>query len=244
MKKNKKKTPLIALAILLMVGVVGGTIAYFTSNASFVNKFKTGRYETELTEQFTSPEAWTPGTETEKLVTIKNIGEVPVVARVSYEESWETKDGLSPSLTIDYNGSTERTVLINGIDSTKWEEKEENGKKYYYYNEVIQPGSAEIKFMDSVTFNEHVDSGMEEYTIYTYADVDGTNEITITVNKGEEMTPEEKASIENKVMKKQVKKTRSAETGYAGATYNLTINIETVQYDGYKKVWNTTKEIA
>ena len=65
---NNKKA-LIALALVALVGVVGGTFAYFTSNATFTNEFTTGTYSTSVTEEFVSPDNWTPGTTTTKKIT-------------------------------------------------------------------------------------------------------------------------------------------------------------------------------
>ena len=49
MEQKKNRKPLIAIALALLVGLVGGTIAYFTSEATFSNQFKTKPYSTEIT---------------------------------------------------------------------------------------------------------------------------------------------------------------------------------------------------
>lgn len=274
MKTNKK--PLIALAVLAMVGIVAGTIAYFTSTAEFPNVFRTKTYNTELTEEFKSPEDWTPGTTTKKLVEIKNTGNIPLVARVSYTELWEPIEGAPLSNTLE-DGTP--VVSLNGIDGTKWtlrEETLEDGtkKNYYYYNDIIAPaeeGKAPeaVKFMDSVTFNENVNIDYDETTVETYATTeDESDAVTVTITKDDEentiyvfkskdgsviatetvaknaeLTTEQKAPISGKKLIKQTKKYESKKDGYAGATYTLTIKIETVQADKYKEAWKTTIEI-
>ena len=48
--KNKK--PIIALGALAIVGLIAGTIAYFTSEATFDNVFTTAVYKTKSEETF------------------------------------------------------------------------------------------------------------------------------------------------------------------------------------------------
>ena len=52
--KNKK--PIIALGALAVVGLIAGTIAYFTSEVEFDNVFTTATYKTKSTEVFNSPQ--------------------------------------------------------------------------------------------------------------------------------------------------------------------------------------------
>ena len=83
--KNKK--PIIALAILAGVGLVGATIAYFTSEVTLDNVFTTATYKTKTTETFSSPTDWLPGTTTAKTVVTENEGTIPVVVRASLAEN-------------------------------------------------------------------------------------------------------------------------------------------------------------
>lgn len=73
-------------AIIALVGIVGATFAYFTSSATLSNEFKTGTYSTSVTEEFVSPDNWTPGTTTKKKVNVTNNGSVNVAVRTSYTE--------------------------------------------------------------------------------------------------------------------------------------------------------------
>ena len=81
--------------------------------------------------------------------------------------------------------------------------------------------------MDYVTYNPKVDINFDEVTTYTYTD-DTTSTGT---------TP-----VEGKTVKKITKKYTSEESGYAGATYTLTITIQTVQYDAYESHWGVTRD--
>ena len=61
-----------SLIALLLILVVGATIVYFQSSASFENVFNTGTYKLVTTEVFESPDNWAPGQEIPKTITIKN----------------------------------------------------------------------------------------------------------------------------------------------------------------------------
>lgn len=90
MKKTNKKSSLALTALLglLVVGLVGGTFAWFTDKADFENKFQTGDFSDEIWEEFVPEENWTPGATVDKKVFVKNTGDVPIVARVKFDESW------------------------------------------------------------------------------------------------------------------------------------------------------------
>ena len=150
MEQKKNRKPLIAIALALLVGLVGGTIAYFTSEATFNNQFKTKPYSTEITETFVSPDNWTPGTTTDKTVIAKNTGDVDVAVRVSYTEEW--KDASNNPLSLTTDGVT--AAVINFADDldSKWT----HDGNYYYYKTKLTKNQSTTSFIQSVTFNEDV----------------------------------------------------------------------------------------
>ena len=86
---NKKITTIfILVSLFILLGIIGFTIAYFTSSTDFENEFNTGLYQTTATEVFESPQNWMPGDETPKTLTITNTGNVDVKARVCIQEEW------------------------------------------------------------------------------------------------------------------------------------------------------------
>ncbi len=109
MEKKTNKKPLIAIAVLAIIGIVGGTFAYFTSTATFQNIFQTATYKTVSTETFVSPTDWAPGTTTDKTLTVYNEGSIPVGVRVCYVGSWSSGSTLKASL-----------VTVNRANTDKW----------------------------------------------------------------------------------------------------------------------------
>ena len=176
MKKTNKKMPIIAIAALAIIGIVGGTIAYFTSESVFPNVFKTKKVETEFTEEFTPPEDWGPGDEAAKLVKVTNTSDIPLAVRVSYTEEWVSSNGTKLPNTIEVDGETQRVVNIHMTDAANWIKvgtednvKGEEVKTWYYYNKALKKGET-ATFMDKVTFNKNVNIEFDEAITYTYSD--------------------------------------------------------------------------
>ena len=147
------KKSLVALALVALVGIVGGTFAYFTSSAKLTNEFTTGTYSTSVKEEFVSPDNWTPGTTTKKKVNVTNNGSVEVAVRATYTEKWTAKDGTVLSGT--RNGEKVAQFTI-GSD---WELATDG---YYYYKGILTSGQTSSDFISSVTFNPNFE--LEEGT--------------------------------------------------------------------------------
>ena len=140
---NKKS--LIALALVALVGIIGGTFAYFTSTATLNNTFTTGTYSTSVTEQFVSPDNWTPGTTTQKKVNVTNNGSVDIAVRAKYTEKWLAADNTTV-LSVKRKGEQVAQFAI-GSD---WEKATDG---YYYYKGILTNGQTSSDFISSVTFN-------------------------------------------------------------------------------------------
>ncbi|MBQ9318590.1 MAG: hypothetical protein IJR82_03050 [Bacilli bacterium] len=153
MKQNKN---LIILLLVAVIGIVGVTIAYFSSRATFKNVFETPEYGTTYIEKFISPDNWLPGDETEKTLEVRNSGNVNEAVRVKVEERWVSKNGTTLSLTQGDN-VVAQINFINGNDWTKVEVDGEN-YYYYYYNYKLTPGETTSKLLDKVTFNPAITS--------------------------------------------------------------------------------------
>ena len=140
----ESKKSLVALVLVALIGIVGGTFAYFTNTAIVNNSFETGTYATTVKELFVSPDNWTPGTTTPKTINVTNKGSVPVAARISYTETWTAKDGTI--LSGERNGEK---IAQFTIDSN-WNEGRDG---YYYYIENLDTNETSTDFISSVTFN-------------------------------------------------------------------------------------------
>ena len=135
MEKKTNKKPLIAIAVLAIIGIVGGTFAYFTSTATFQNLFQTATYKTVSTETFISPTDWAPGTTTDKTLTVKNEGSIPVGVRVCYTGSWSNGSNLSASL-----------VTVNRANQSSWTQISNSSSNAqiagcYKYNSSLAAGA-------------------------------------------------------------------------------------------------------
>ena len=213
MKKIKNKKSLVALVLVAFLGVVGVTIAYFTSTDTFENIFGTKAYSMEVVETFESPDNWVPGTTTAKTVVATNKGDVEAAVRVSYTESWKDASGDPLPLTDSATPTPNRAAIINFASDldTKWTKSTEGGKDYYYYKTKLAKNASTSSLIESVTFNPNVT-------------------ISTTDNCVENATAHTKTCT-------------TTTSGYAGGTYTLTVTVESVQFDQYQSAWGTSVSI-
>jgi len=165
----KKKKNILIIALLGVLVLIGGTMAYHTSKGFFVNLFHLGVYKTEASEYFSSPNNWQPCEEIPKLVVIKNTGDVNVTARVSYEEFWKGANSTSADHVTELplkNGNNESIAQINFDYVDDWLD---GGDGWYYYRYTLAPGEWTTSFIKSVTLN----CGMNFAGDNVCSDVDG-----------------------------------------------------------------------
>lgn len=113
---------LLALALLL-VGTVGGTVAYLVAQADPVtNEFLPSQVTCRVEEQFNDEKT----AKTEAVV--RNTGDIPAYIRVAVVAN--TIDG-------DGNITGMATLPAGWLNGTAWTEGSDG---YYYYNGVVQPG--------------------------------------------------------------------------------------------------------
>ena len=153
-KKEKNKKKLLLLLGVSVLTVIGSTLAYFTTSSEFVNTFKTAMYGAEIKETFESPSNWTPGTTTDKTVIVTNNGDIPIAARASYIEEWESANGATLPLKQGENA----VAIINFKDG--WTLADDG---YYYYGSKenmtsINKGESSTSFISGVTFNDKITS--------------------------------------------------------------------------------------
>ena len=153
--KNKKYLPLIAIVALVAVAGIGAVIAFGSDKAMFNNNFAVADYKTVAEENFSSPDDWTPCTETPKVATMTNNGNVPVVVRMKIEEWWrdaaDTQD-----LPLVKDGVT--LAEIKTQNESDWELK---GDGWYYYKELLAPGQTTTSLLKAVKLDCSANFGGE-----------------------------------------------------------------------------------
>lgn len=159
MRKTKNNKKLFVVTCLSLATALGGTLAYFNTNSSVVNTFKTALYQNEIVEKFESPITWTPGTTTEKTVKVTNTGNTDMAIRATFTEKWVNANGEELSLK-DENDNIAAIIDFN----TTWKKNEDG---YYYYGSKdnltkLMPDDTSSSFINSVTFNENIKANLKE----------------------------------------------------------------------------------
>ncbi len=91
-----KKKAALGLAGIAAVAVIGGTWAYWSQDLTAANEFETGKFDSDIVEQFTPPAVgeWLPGVTTEKNVKVTNSGDVDMALVAEITQEWN-RDGES-----------------------------------------------------------------------------------------------------------------------------------------------------
>ena len=159
MKKLKNKKSIVFVVLVLFIGLIGGTFAYYTSSHVFENVFHTNPYQTEVIETFISPDDWLPGTTTPKEVAVTNKGSVNVGVRISFTEEWEDANG--DPLPLKDSENRPIAVINFASDLSNWNEVVEDGTTYYYYTEELEPNETTDPLIESVTFRSDLDMNVD-----------------------------------------------------------------------------------
>lgn len=84
-----KKKAALGLAGLAAVAAIGGTWAYWNQNLSVDNEFKAGNFDSDIVEEFKPEEDWLPGETVEKVVSVKNSGNVDMAVMTKITQKWD-----------------------------------------------------------------------------------------------------------------------------------------------------------
>lgn len=184
---GKKKIIGLCLAVGLMVGVVGGSLAWFTDSDSVTNNFATqgdsSNNGIDIVEDFNDVEAgkMLPGNTVTKAVQVENKATYDQYIRVKLTKVWKDKDGN----IIDEVGKTkleDKFIELNfgenlGVESNKWTK---NGD-YYYYNSKVEEidgtnGSGNDitnKLLESVTLSKDAGNIYKDLKFDVVVDAEG-----------------------------------------------------------------------
>lgn len=244
MRKNKKIAGVAGLAAIM---VIGGTFAYFNQTMTVTNPFDTGKYDTNVTEDFKPEDGnnWEPGAEVNKDVTVKNTGDYDVLVRVKLTEKWvnkTTKDIVAENTTgLKGNASQvnatdglttgDYSVVEKTLNAANWvySDPEKGGDGYWYYKTNLTAGKDTGNFLDAVKLLEDADMG--KYTVtnyYTTAETkpDETETGDDPANQWVVYTGNVPKDAKHSMA---VTKQDPKAPGYGNADYTLTITAQTVQ---------------
>ncbi|MDI3480646.1 MAG: hypothetical protein PWQ97_301 [Tepidanaerobacteraceae bacterium] len=137
-----KKTLLIGSLVFLLVAllIVGGTMAWFTSEKSVANTFTAGTVKIEVNEHgFEDITNWNPGDTTNKDVSVISEGSKATYVRVSLTPEWLDANGSPTNLSVD----NVNLILANNDD---WVYS--NG--WYYYKHILNQNDETSLLLDAV----------------------------------------------------------------------------------------------
>lgn len=269
MKKSKKIT---ALAGLLALTVVAGTLAYFSKEMAINNPFATQKYGGETIEKFTPELNWEPGGQVTKEVQAKNTGDYPLYVRVKFDEKWERGEGKNKteiqslsSVTATEDGSKKNTAFFptsadvdvsnalttnassvykHLVNTGDWEDK---GDGWFYYKTELAAGAMTSQLMDYVTLCNQANMGTYDVTTL-YAVVDASKTADQLTDADYNLTEAPGSVPAGKVMyQKVVTKLDDSNAGLAGANYTLTITTQLLQADANaakEAKWGYTPTVA
>lgn len=252
-----RKTSIIALAALLVVALVGTTIAYWSQKSTIENPFSTGdQYGSTIVEKFTPKdgEDWLPGVKVPKSVTVSNDGNTDILVRAKLTETWTRKSGGDAYIKLEgapvYNpGQTNKTdglttddqsvVQKNFAHNGKWTEPQADGWCYYKTN--LTKGNETAPWLESVELVNDIDMGAPINAFYVAIDDPATKWYKLPANttqipKYVTTTGDNAASAtegatgaKTVLYGKQEIKINPTAPGYSNSNYVLTVTVETVQ---------------
>ena len=157
----KKRILILALAAIMVGCAIGGTMAYYTNQATATNVITAGNIRAELREwadlenriPYADPEEpIMPGEDVTKIVTVENTGDFPAWIRLRFVTTAEGEniptEGELPML-LDVN--TEKWLLTDG---------------WYYYDAVLDAGAMATPIFTTVRFESAMGNAWQNATFY------------------------------------------------------------------------------
>ena len=200
---KKTKNILIILALLLLA-VVGATIAYFTSRTDFKNEFHVSKPGAAVVERFNPADHWVPGEEKSKEIWFVNSGEADMLLRFKVDASWA--EGYEPKnaagekvdplpdiwekniITLNWNGGGGDKTADDG-SIKNFRKITDSAGTYYYYTRVLKAGESTDKVLESVTFSSSLSN--DDHTGINYSE----SQINLTIT-GETVLADPDAALE------------------------------------------------
>ncbi|MCL1895354.1 MAG: BsaA family SipW-dependent biofilm matrix protein [Clostridiales bacterium] len=252
MNDKSKKKLIVVLSGVLALALVAGTLAYYTSTNTLDNQMKTAQYGNELEEKFTPKEDWQPGEKVSKEAGVSNTGDYDLFVRIKMSEEWTLKDGttthgwassaaefltatasasaqIDPSDGLITDGTDfDETVVYKELAASGWTFNSNDG--YWYYNTKLAAAGSTGNLLTSITLAGDTDMG--SYTVtkyYTKAAVRPNNDVIGSDPTTQWVVYTQAAVPSGATYTRTVSALDDAASGYAGATYVLTITSEVIQ---------------
>ena len=181
--KIKNKKIFVFLALLLVVGAIGGTLAYFIGSSVFENVFRAGTFAQDIVETFKAPEDWKPGDVTPKTLEVTNNGTIPVKVAVEVYQEWSDINGSCLRVWGVDSDQNRSTAILNLINEDKWNAYYQ--WEYYYvgegngnYNEVYNEENDTYEYIeaDGGEFEKYEEPYLYQTGLFVYNDVLGAGE--------------------------------------------------------------------
>lgn len=147
---SKTRNIIICLALILLIGTIGISYAYYANQTKIENSFKTSDYNVSVAEEFYN--TWG----TKKISVINNEESTPVLLRVNYDELWSKTLEDGTVLTLSNVVETESgyvNVVIKTYPSDYSTNFVDGGDGWYYYTKVLEPNES-VGLLESIALNE------------------------------------------------------------------------------------------
>ncbi len=140
----KKIKILLVIVLFLVIGTIGGTVAYYTIIKEVKNEFQALTFNVDIEEDSSDGFG-------KKVVDIINKDNTPVVVRVSYNEVWSKNDNQYGYFTL--NNIVNGVNVVNKEWSTTWQYDFILGQDgWYYYKKILNAGSR-INLIKGISLN-------------------------------------------------------------------------------------------
>ena len=240
---------------------------FFNSKHTNVTSLSADIYQTRVTDTFTSPDNWLPGTEVNHEMKLTNTGDVKVAVRAKVEQRWISPNGnilsfLQPNYTIEeingesgyrFFGDCYKSVLFYNDLQDSYSDNHSVGSSIQTFQNIEEADSYSKTYCDSYEYTSSFvgqnqwdvspSATLENWDGYLYYRYylephNSTEPIITKMMFTPEITNEFSCTTSN-----GVESCTSSGNGYDGATYTLKVTFETVQYDKYQEYWNTDFQI-
>lgn len=194
---NIKNKRVFIASSLLLLAVVGMTIAFYTSYQEFRNPFRTVAPGVAIEEKFDSTDFWVPEEEKTKQISFTNTGSMDMYLRFKVKVEWENSGPKDDNTELWLSDKDTQAEANQGVITLYWRdsnteggpqvlhekidndlivaipgvEEDENGNEkkviYYYYKEVLKAGASTQHVLESVQFSPNLSNDGHDHSNYS-----------------------------------------------------------------------------